>query len=98
MNETFEGKIWEIVESMYLTKNIQNRLQLKRRLYHFELKKGSFNEHMNNYTTLLIDLANVEEVIKDEDKALILLSSLPDKKYETFVLTLINGKKLLSFN
>ena len=45
---------------------------------------------MNNYTKLLADLANVDEVIMDEDKALILLSSLPDEEYETFVLTLIN--------
>jgi len=34
----------------------------------------------------------VDEVIKDEDKALI-LSSLSDEEYETLVLTLINGKQ-----
>jgi len=28
----------------------------------------------------------------------ILLNSLPDKEYETFVLTLINGKQLLNYN
>jgi len=53
---------------------------------------------MNNYTNLLADLANVDEVIKDEDKALILLSSLPDDDYKTFVLTLINGKQSLNYN
>ena len=40
----------------------------------------------------------MDEVIKDEDKALILSSCLSDKKYETFVLTLINGKASLSYN
>jgi len=40
----------------------------------------------------------VNEVIKDDDKTLILLSSLPDEKYETFVLTLINGKSSLNYN
>jgi len=40
----------------------------------------------------------VVEVIKDEDKAVILLGSLLDEEYETFVLTLINGKSLLSYN
>jgi len=45
---------------------------------------------MNNYTKLLADLANVEEMIKDENKVFILLSFLLDEKYETFVLTLIN--------
>ena len=53
---------------------------------------------MNNYMKLLIYLTNVDEVIKDEDKTLILLSSLLDEKYETFFITLINGKFSLSYN
>jgi len=39
----------------------------------------------------------VNEVIKDEDKALILLSFLSDEEYETFVLILINDKASLSY-
>ena len=77
MNETPTRKIWEILEGKYLTKNIENRLHLNMRLYRFELDKGIFiGEHTINYTKLLEDLTNVKEVIKDEDKALILLSSL----------------------
>ena len=73
-------------------KSNENRLHLKRRFYRFQLKKEIFiSEHMNNYTKFLVDLVNVDEVIKDEDKALILLSFLPDDVYETFVFTLING-------
>jgi len=45
-----------------------------------------------------MDLANVDEVIKEEDVALILLSTLSDKDYESFVITLINGKQSLSYN
>jgi len=37
-------------------------------------------------------------VIEDEDKALIMLSSLPDEGYEIFVLILINERTFLSFN
>jgi len=51
---------------------------------------------MNDYTKLLTDLVNVDVDIKEEDKALILLNSLPDEEYETFVLTLINGKQSLT--
>ena len=36
--------------------------------------------------------------IEEEDKTLILLNSLPDEKYETFIFTLINGKQSLSYN
>jgi len=43
-------------------------------------------------------LANLDVVIDDEDKALILLSSLPDEGYETFVYTLINGRTSLNYN
>ena len=36
--------------------------------------------------------------IKAEDKTLILLNSLPDEEYETFTLTLINGRQSLNYN
>jgi len=68
-------------------------LHLKRRLYRFQLKRGlDIEEHMNNYTKLLADIVNVNVTIEEEDKAVILLNSLPDEEYETFILTLINGK------
>ena len=37
----------------------------------------------------------MDVVIEEEDKALILLNSLPDKEYETF---LINGKRILNYS
>jgi len=63
------------------------------------LKRGtSINDHINIYTKLLTDLASLDVGIEDEDKALILLSSLPDERYETFVLILINGRTSLSYS
>ena len=47
---------------------------------------------MNNYTKLLTDLVNMDMKIDEEDKAVILLNSLPDEEYKTFTLTLINGR------
>jgi len=40
----------------------------------------------------------VDVVIKDEDKVLILLSTLPDEGYETFILNLINGRTFFSYS
>ena len=61
---------------------------MKRRLYHFQLKRGlSTDDHMNNYMKFLIDLANVDVAIEEDDKAVILLNSLLDEEYETFILT-----------
>ena len=52
---------------------------------------------MNNYPKLLADLVNMDVEIEEEDKAVILLNSLPDEEYETFVLTLINCKQTLDY-
>ena len=85
--------MWEILEKKYLTKSIKIGLHLKRRLYYFQLKRGlTINEYMNNYTKVLTDLVNANVEIEKEDKTLILLNSLPDEEYETFILTLINRK------
>ena len=76
MNETFAKSIWEIQANKYLTKSVKNWLHLKKRLYRFQLKDGiSVSDHINNYTKLLADLTNLDVVLKDEDKVLILLSS-----------------------
>ena len=53
---------------------------------------------MNNYTKLLADLINVNVAIEEEDKLLILLNSLSDEEYESFILTLINGKQSLNYS
>ena len=57
----------------------------------------SINEHLNRYMKLLTDLVNVDVEINEEDKAVILLNSLPVDEYETFTLTLINGRKFLNY-
>jgi len=44
-----------------------------------------------------VNLVNVDLVIRNEDKSLILLSSLSDERYKTFVLTLINERISLSY-
>ena len=99
MNETSVKKIWDTLASKYLTKSIENCLHLKRTLYCFHLKRGvSISNHINTYKKLLRDLANVDVVIEEKDKALILLSSLPNEGYETFVLTLINERTSLRYN
>ena len=63
------------------------------------MERGLFiDDHMNNYMKLLIDLVNVDVTIEKEDKTLILLNSLHDEEYETFVLTLIDSKQSLKYS
>ena len=80
-----------------MTKSVKNHLHLKRRIYHNQLKREIFiTDHINNYIKLFADLTNVDVVIDDEDKALILLISLLDEGYVTFVLTMIDERIFLS--
>jgi len=99
LHETSARQLWEILEKKYLTKSFELRLQLKSKLYHFQMQRGcSINEHMISYTKLLIDLVNVNVEIDKENKAVILLYSLPQEEYETFTLTLINERKSLIYS
>ena len=92
-------KIWEILNIKYLTKSIENRLHLLRRLFRFQISRGtSLAAHVNNYTKLLSDLTNIDEKISDEYKTIILLGSLPDEEYDTFVLTLLNERSSISYS
>ena len=60
-------KMWEILNNKYLTKSVENRLHLLRRLFRFQMSRGtSLAAHVNNYTKLLSNLANVDEKISDE--------------------------------
>ena len=66
MNGTSVNKIWKTLASKYLTKSVENSMHLKRRLYHFQLKRGvSISDHINTYTKLLADLTNVDVVIDE---------------------------------
>ena len=77
----------------------QSRLQLKSKLYSFQMQIGcSINELLNRYTRLLTDLVNVDVETNEEYKAVILLNSLHREEYETFTLTLINGRKSLNYS
>ena len=50
------------------------------------------------YIKLLTDLVNVDVEVNEEDKAVILLNSLPAEECETFTLTLINGRQSLNYH
>jgi len=47
---------------------------------------------------LFADLVNMDVSIEEEDKTVILLNSIPDEEYESFVLILINSKQTLNYS
>ena len=86
------GEVWQKLESWYMSKSLANKLYLKQRLYGLKMQEGSnLAQHINIFNQIITDLVRVDVKIEDEDKAIILLCSLPPS-YEHLVTTLIYGK------
>ena len=49
-------KLWKALEDKFMTKSIENRLYLRKRLFRFDYIKGiSMNEHLNNFNKIITD-------------------------------------------
>ncbi|KAE8707953.1 putative beta-1,3-galactosyltransferase 20 [Hibiscus syriacus] len=91
-NETSASKMWKALEEKFLKKSSQNRLHMKKRLFRFDYQPDtSMNKHITAFNELVEDLLGMDETFKDEDLALMLLSSLPDE-FEHLETTLLHGK------
>ena len=51
----------------------------------------SMNDHVDLFNKIWVDLLNLDEKFKDEDKALLLLNSLSEE-YDYLTTTLLHGK------
>ncbi|GJS83061.1 retrovirus-related pol polyprotein from transposon TNT 1-94 [Tanacetum coccineum] len=70
-------------------------MYLKKKLYTYYISPCmKLDDHIDEFNKLILDLANIDIEIKDEDQALMLLTSLPSS-YENFMETLLYGKESL---
>ena len=61
-----------------MTKSLANKLRLKERLFTLNMSEGTpIQTHLNEYNSILLDLENLAVTIDDEDKAVIIITSLP---------------------
>ena len=98
MRETNAKELWKKLEDKYMTKSVENHLYLKKKLFRFQYRVGiSMSEHLNDYNKILADLQNLEVDISSEDKALLLLNSLPDT-YDHLITTFLYGKDEIEFD
>nr|GEW25148.1 retrovirus-related Pol polyprotein from transposon TNT 1-94 [Tanacetum cinerariifolium] len=94
--ETTGAGIWTKLTSLYMTKSLANRLYLKKKLYMHYMSLGTkLDDHIDKFNKLILDLANIDIEMEDEDQALMLLTSLPSS-YEKFVETLLYGRESLT--
>jgi hypothetical protein len=97
MDEESPAAVWFKLESQYMSKSLTNKLYLKQRLYDLKMAKDSnLSQHINVFNQIISNLKSLDVKFKDEDKALMLLNSLPTSSmYENFVTTLTWGKETL---
>nr|CAN74741.1 hypothetical protein VITISV_025583 [Vitis vinifera] len=71
------AELWLKLESLYMTKSLGNRLHKKIKLYTFKMIPGmSIEEHLDHFNKIILDLENIDIVVLDEDKAIMLPTSL----------------------
>ncbi|GFY80950.1 hypothetical protein Acr_01g0007590 [Actinidia rufa] len=96
MDEDLASALWEKLEKLYLAKSLTNKLHLKRQLYKMKIEEGrNLMEHMNVFNGYLDQLRKIDAKIEEEDKALLLLTSLPNS-YDILATTLLYEKDTVS--
>ena len=79
MDETSPKKIWDKLEEQFMSKTLTRKLYLKQKLYGLKMQEGSdLAEHINVFNQLIADFGKVDVKIDEENKAIILLRSLPE--------------------
>ena len=95
MEEKSAKGTWEKLEKLYMGKTLSNKLTLKDQLYGLKMEEGGdVMAHLNDFNRCISDLIRVDVKYEEDDKALLLLRSLPDS-FKHFRTTLLFGKETL---
>ncbi|KAA8537952.1 hypothetical protein F0562_027468 [Nyssa sinensis] len=90
-NETDAHVLWKKLKARYEQKTTTNKAFLIRKLVNMKFREGGLIAyHLNEFQSVVNQLATMKMVIKDELQALLLLSSLPDS-WETLVVIVRNS-------
>jgi hypothetical protein len=78
INAKTAAELWKKLEELYMTKSLANKLRLKKRLYTIRMAEGtSIQSHLNEFNSICVDLESLDVKIDDENKAILLVVSLP---------------------
>ena len=84
-------EIWDTLTRLYKAKSSHNKIFLKRRLYTLRMaESSSMTDHINTMNTLFSQLTELGHRIEENERAELLLQSLPDS-YDQLIINLTNN-------
>ncbi|KAL6345703.1 hypothetical protein AAG906_017443 [Vitis piasezkii] len=96
--ESVTEKVWKKLEELYRTRALPNHIYLKEHLYGFKIEESKpIDDALDEFNKLVLDLESLDFKVEDEDKAIILLNSLP-KSLKHFKETLKCGRDAITFD
>ncbi|KAH9647728.1 hypothetical protein KPL70_025300 [Citrus sinensis] len=84
-------EIWDTLTKLYEAKSLHNKIFLKRKLYTLRMTKSTLvTDHINTLKTLFSQLTTLGHNIEENERAELLLQSLPDS-YDQLIINLTNN-------
>jgi len=91
-DETTAKGIWDKLKELYMKKSLTNCLILLRTFFTYKMKEGTLlRAHLNTFDGLLMKMKVIDLKIEEEQNAMILLCSLPER-YTSFLNSLIYSR------
>ncbi|KAH9754149.1 Integrase catalytic domain-containing protein [Citrus sinensis] len=84
-------EIWDTLTKLYEAKSLHNKIFLKRKLYTLRMVESTMvTDHINTLKTLFSQLTTLGHNIEENERAELLLQSLPDS-YDQLIINLTNN-------
>ncbi|KAH9651791.1 hypothetical protein KPL70_026888 [Citrus sinensis] len=89
-------EIWDTLTKLYEAKSLHNKIFLKRKLYTLRMAKSTMvTDHINTLKTLFSQLITLGHNIEENERAELLLQSLPDS-HDQLIINLTNNNPVKS--
>ena len=96
MKEKSVAETMTKLEKVYAKKSLENRMYVLMQLFTLRMTEGTeVEDHLSTFNRLVCKLVEIDEPMKDEYQACILLNSLPNS-YESFKDSMCTGRETIS--
>ena len=97
LEERSPKELWSRLHTMYMEKNMYNKLILKKQLYSLRIYEGGdIMSHIQWFDQINMDLLSLGVKMEEKDKSLLLLCLLSGS-FDPLVTTLLYGKETLNY-